>query len=671
MTWPVVATVVWAAAFAWYSQIYLLLAILLLVLLAAVIWLRSARQEMARLGLIIVPALVLLAIRLTSASEPATWGSFGQRPNAEGFMIWPFEQLRAASVQALAGVNPDAVALTLGLAIGDSSLASESLLAAMRDTSLTHLVAVSGSNCAIVSGAVFLALQRFGVRVRVFWSLTALVSYVFLVGSQPSVLRAATMAAAILLAYLSGRKVNPLVALSIAITVLVIVSPEIAVQYGFALSVAATAGILLIAPKIYELLKSRMHRWVALALSVSAAAQLLCFPILLQLQDRIPTYSLAANLLSEPLVAPVTVLAILGVTLSWIPPLASTLFWLASLPAALIAIIAHTFAGLPMSTTFWATGLLGTLSAVALVIAIVVYLVAKSSYLRSTAVAVVSVLILSSASMLTVEAVRSAIWPQHDWQIASCDVGQGDATVLRSGASIALIDVGKFDSKIDRCLTDLGITEIHLLVLTHFDQDHVLAINGALKGRTLDRVLVSPFVDERPAAKAALRALHVRGVKTTNAYKDMRGTLGTASWIVLSPTMTASEAEDSNDASITMLFRFANYSLLALADIGEKGQMRLAEDIDSWHAGWVADHDLVLKVSHHGSADQYAELIEHIRPSISLISVGESNGYGHPTSRTLKLLGRTNSLICRTDQLGSISLARNSKGFTVANTAAG
>lgn len=671
MTWPVVATVVWATAFAWYSYFYLLLVAVLLVLVAVAFWLRSARQELARLSLILAPALFFMAIRLTSVGEPGLSGASGPRPNAEGFMIWPFEQLRAASVQALAGVNPDAVALTLGLAIGDSILASESLLAAMRDTSLTHLVAVSGSNCAIVSGAVFLALQKFGVRVRVFWSLGALVGYVLLVGSQPSVLRAATMAAAILLAYLSGRKVNPLVALSIAITVLVIVSPAIAVEYGFALSVAATAGILVLAPKIFELLKPRMHRWVALALAVSAAAQLLCFPILLQLQDRIPTYSLAANLLSEPLVAPVTVLAILGVTLSWIPPLASALFWLASIPAALIAIIAHTFSGLPMSTTFWATGLLGTLTAVALVIAIVVYLVAKSSSLRLIAVAVVSVLMLSSVSMLTVEAVRSAIWPQHDWQIASCDVGQGDATVVRSGTSVALIDVGKFDSKIDRCLTDLGITEIHLLVLTHFDQDHVLAINGALKGRKVGRVLVSPFIDERPAAKAAISALHGRGVKTTDAYKDMSGTLGTANWSVLSPSVTASEAEDSNDASIAMVFRFADYSLLALADLGEKGQMRLAEDLDSWHQGWVAEHDLVLKVSHHGSADQYAELIEHIRPSVSLVSVGESNGYGHPTSRTLKLLGRTNSLICRTDQLGSISLARNSRGFTVANTAAG
>ncbi len=666
-----VAVVIWIAGIAWFSQAYLLLVAVLLTVVAAAIWLRKAKHELSRLGLILAPALFVLAIRLSSAAEPAQKSQLNLRANFEGFALWPFEQLREASVQALAGVNSDAMALTLGLAIGDSSLASESLLAAMRDTSLTHLVAVSGSNCAIVSGAVFLALQRFGVRVRVFWSLAALASYVLLVGSQPSVLRAATMAAAILLAYLSGRRVRPIVALSIAITVLVVVSPEIAIEYGFALSVAATAGILLVAPKIYELLKPRMPRWVALALSVSAAAQLLCFPILLQLQERIPTYSLAANLLSEPLVAPITVLAILGVTLSWIPPLASLLFWLASIPAALIAVIAHTFSSLPLSTAFWATGLVGSLSAVALVIAIVVYLISNSSALRVIAAGVVALLVLSSISMLTVEAVKSVMWPQHNWQIASCDVGQGDATVVRSGTSIALIDVGKFDSKIDRCLSDLGVSEIHLLVLTHFDQDHVLAINGALKGRKIGRVLVSPFLDERPAAKAAISALERHGIVITKAFRNMSGTLGEASWSVLSPSATAIEAEDSNDASIAMLFRFADYSVLTLADLGEKGQMRLAEDLSQWHDTWVAEHDLVLKVSHHGSADQYAELIEHIRPSISLISVGKSNGYGHPTSRTLKLLGRTNSLICRTDQLGSISIARNGKGFTIANTAAG
>jgi competence protein ComEC len=653
LSWLAVALLCWSAAFAWHTELYLVFALALGSCLLCGFWLRAARSELARFALLAFSSLALLGVSLILNVDAQ------RSANQNGFNLWPFEQLRQASKLAMFGVSADAEALTLGLAVGDSSLASESLLSAMRDTSLTHLVAVSGSNCAIVSGAVFLALRQLGVRVRVFGSLIALGCYVLLVGSQPSVLRAATMAAAVLLAYLSGRRVKPIVALSIAITALLIASPQICIEYGFSLSVAATAGILLLAPKIYERLKARMPRWVALALAVSAAAQLLCFPILLQLQPRVPTYSLLA------------VLAILAVLLSWFQPLASLLFWVASIPASLIAVIAHTFSNMPLATAFWLPGLLGAVTAVALVAAAVTFVVSRHSETRLISGTVAAALMVTSVSMLTVEAVRLAAWPQPQWQIASCDVGQGDATVIKTGSSVAVIDVGKFDSKINRCLTQLGVTEIDLLVLTHFDQDHVLGINGALNGRRVEQVLVSPFLDDRPAAISTMAALKKHSVAVVKAHKWLSGTLGSTSWTVLSPTRTAQEAEDSNDASIAMLFRFDDFSLLTLADLGEKGQMRLAQDLDIWHRGWVASHDLVLKVSHHGSADQYPEFIEHLNPSVSLISAGAENGYGHPTQRTLRLLERTKTLICRTDLLGSIALTRVSQGFTVANTAAG
>ena len=98
--------------------------------------------------------------------------------------------------------------------------------------------------------------------------------------------------------------------------------------------------------------------------------------------------------------------------------------------------------------------------------------------------------------------------------------------------------------------------------------------------------------------------------------------------------------------------------------------MRLASESANWLSPWVREHDLVLKVSHHGSADQYAELVEYLRPKVALISVGRSNGYGHPTKRTLDLLARTSSIICRTDQLGSIGLSHNKDGFSFASSGA-
>ena len=668
MSWLVVASLIWSTAFAWQTGVWWPLASLAAVYLSAIFWLKPAKPEIARLSLMLISMLSLLTVRLSTNGPVESQGlPSGSRSE---FAVWPFVQLREASKQALIGLNPDAEALTLGLAIGDSSLASESLLLAMKETSLTHLVAVSGANCAIVSGAVFLALQRFGVRARVMGSLAALLAYVMLVGAQPSVLRAATMAAAVLLAYLSGRKTSSLVSLCLAVSALIVVSPEICLDYGFALSVSATAGILLLAPRIYEYLKTRVFKWVALAISVSAASQILCFPILLQLQPSVPTYSLIANLFSDPLVAPVTILGILAVSLSWIQPLASILFWLASAPAALIASIAHYFAGLPLSSAFWATGLLGTVAACVTVLAASVLILSRKPTHRLLSGAVVGILCLTSISVFTVEAVRVSTWPQADWQVASCDVGQGDATVIRSAGKIAVIDVGKFDSKIKRCLDQLRVSRIDLLVLTHFDQDHVLATRAAIANREVASVLISPFEDQRPAALEALEALSSRGVPVVKAQKWLAGKLGKASWLVLNPSRTAEEAEDSNDASIAMLFRFEDFSFLALADLGERGQMRIASDLDLWHDDWVASHDLILKVSHHGSADQYSELMEHLKPAVALVSAGRNNGYGHPTQRTLDIFERTRSLICRTDQLGSLALSRVEAGFALANTAA-
>jgi competence protein ComEC len=119
-----------------------------------------------------------------------------------------------------------------------------------------------------------------------------------------------------------------------------------------------------------------------------------------------------------------------------------------------------------------------------------------------------------------------------------------------------------------------------------------------------------------------------------------------------------------------MLFRFEDFSLITLADLGEKGQMRIASDLTSWRDEWVSGHDLIMKVSHHGSADQYHELLEYLHPSISLISVGRGNGYGHPTQQTLQTLLRIGSLICRTDLLGSVSISREKGAFVIGNNGA-
>ena len=106
------------------------------------------------------------------------------------------ETIRRRFLLALHGENPDAVGLVAGLTIGERSLLSEDVEDQMRTLSLTHLVAVSGANLAIVVGATYFLLAGLGIarNTRFLIALCVMASYVLLVGPESSVIRAATMA---------------------------------------------------------------------------------------------------------------------------------------------------------------------------------------------------------------------------------------------------------------------------------------------------------------------------------------------------------------------------------------------------------------------------------------------------------------------------------------------
>ncbi|MGA1032546.1 MAG: ComEC/Rec2 family competence protein, partial [Aquiluna sp.] len=117
---------------------------------------------------------------------------------------------------------------------------------------------------------------------------------------------AATMAGVVRVGLWGGRGTNPLAALSLAVIFLLTVDPGLAVDIGFGLSALATAGLLVLAPKIYNLLEDKMPKLLAIGTAATVSAQLYTLPIILYLQPSLPVYSVLANLLVEPLVAPKT-----------------------------------------------------------------------------------------------------------------------------------------------------------------------------------------------------------------------------------------------------------------------------------------------------------------------------------------------------------------------------
>ena len=544
----------------------------------------------------------------------------------------------------------------------------------MKTVSLTHLTAVSGANCAIVIGFVYFALARLPINrwFRTCLALSALIFYVLLVGPQPSVLRAALMAAIFMLANALGRATAASQALALTIIGLLISDPWLANDFGFQLSVLATIGILHLAPAIAERLKERLPDWLGKLLSISLAAQLLCIPVLLELQPGLSTYSVPANLLAEPLVSAITVIGISSCLISpLLPMIAQWLSWLASCGAWLVVQIAVMFANLPNSTLGWPSGALGLVFAVIWVAGLAFWFKAKRVGSRRAAFVLLLAICAIGLGSCTSGLLRNSPWPTSNWSVISCDVGQGDATLIRSEGKIALIDVGRKARPINACLTRLGIHRIDFLLLTHFDLDHVGGLDGALAGRQIVSAMITSFRDSRPAAAITWRKLQAHAGSLVAAGRGMHGNLGAFTWKVLSPHQGAQEAEDSNDGSVTMLFQSPQMVVLTLADLGEKGQMRLAAESAGWLGNGFGPTPVVVKVSHHGSADQYPELYEAIKPAVALFSVGLGNDYGHPTQRTLRLLESTGSRIFRTDQQGSISVSSSPEGLRVSTSGRG
>ncbi|WP_347107563.1 ComEC/Rec2 family competence protein [Paenarthrobacter sp. S56] len=292
---------------------------------------------------------------LSAATAPKAEGSAF---DVEGLAAAAREHFRVES----SPLDPDAAGLLPGMVTGDTSALPEGLDAAMRTTGMTHLTAVSGANCALVLGAfVYLARSfRMPRPVAASMAATGLAAFVVLVGPDPSVLRAAVMGFVGVAALSSGLRGRSLSFLCAATILLLFFDPFLGTSVGFLLSVLATLGIILLARRIASWFPGWVPPWLAAGIAVPLSAQLLCGPVIVALQPQLAVYSLPANVVAGPLVAPVTILGTLAV------PLASTVPWLAQVPIAVagscafaVAGIARFFAGLPGASLPWPEGGMG------------------------------------------------------------------------------------------------------------------------------------------------------------------------------------------------------------------------------------------------------------------------------------------------------------------------
>lgn len=553
--------------------------------------------------------------------------------------------------------------LLMGLTIGDTSRMDPRVDETFRATGLTHLLAVSGENVAlflapILGLATWLGLGR---RWKFAVGLAAVGFFMLLTRAEPSVMRASAMAALAMLGTFLGRPRSPPALIGGAVILLLGLDPTLVSQVGFQLSVAATAGIALLAGPIAGRL-SLLPKPLALAAGTTLGAQIGVTPLILHQFGLVPTITIVANLLAAPAVGPAMFLglAAAGGGMIW-TPLGTALGVVGRLPLDYLEEVASRLAHAPAPVLTMSGGhawqLLLGLGGVA----------AAAWWIRSGR-ALPRKAILGTGAMAVGLMWLGAIGAGRPGAltVTFLDVGQGDSALVRSpGGALVLIDGGPDEREVATKLAALGVHHLDLMVATHQHADHVAGLPAVLARLPVGLVVDPGCRGDSPYYAAFLRAVAGSRVPFRHPRPGAVIAVDDLRFRVLAPDhcFVGTDSDPNNDSIVLLMTELgvspATASVLFTGDAQTDSQTDMLRD----EASWI--HAVVLKVPHHGGDTSLHRFIDSIGARVAVVSVGQPNLYGHPVPAVLRELTRDGMRVFRTDRSGDVTVTFGPSGVSV------
>jgi competence protein ComEC len=578
------------------------------------------------------------------------------------------------------GMPPREAELARGFVLGEDDRIDPETVTDFRRAGLSHLLAVSGENVALLALLALPLLAAFGLplRARLLWVLGLIAVYVPLTGATPSIERAGVMGALSVLATLAGRRASRLYGLAAAALVTIAIDPGVAADVGWQLSFAAVLGILALAAPLATALRVRLGlrgplgRALADGVGLTTAATLATAPLIAFHFGELSTVTLLANLLALPAVAPAMWLGMLAAAAGQVPGLPVEA--VNALSAPLLAYIAQIAAWCARPS--WAClqvriglgGLLCSYASLAVAIVAAPYLARRRRLARARleavgrtkcparqgissrrrrrqiAAAAGTLVVLLLAWATAGAGAGGADPPAGGLRVSVLDVGQGDAILLQpAGAAPVLVDGGPPGDGLLALLRGAGVEGLGAAIVTHDQSDHAGGI-AELLGRMPVQRLLYAVLD-----RAMLGEARVAGAETARLAAGSELRSGGLRLDVLWPPRERlagpHRGEDPNLLALVMVARWRDFSMLLTADAEAESTPFEPGPID------------VLKVAHHGSDDAgLGALLERTAPRLAVISVGADNPYGHPTAGTLATLAEHGVPVLRTDRDGTIVL---------------
>jgi competence protein ComEC len=589
-----------------------------------------------------------------------------------GGVLALIDRLRARLRAHIDDTFPDDIApMARALVLGESDLSPDDDVA-MRQSGLSHLLAVSGMHLvlAVVSlvGGLKVLLAR-AERVaagrevgRIAAALGVPLAWVYaeIAGGGGSTRRAAWMLTVAFVARALGRRADGVRAFGWSLLAMAVLDPLAAFDVSFTLSAAATTGLLVFSTPLAALGARLLPGAPGLARSVatSLAATLACAPLLARFAPTLPLGGVLANVVAVPVGEALALpLCLVHALLVPAPAAARGCALVASGALRIVRWIARTFAGMTAlaipvpSPTSW--------QLVFLVVGFVAWLLARPAW-RSPLLAAVA-----AATLLAEIGARRAGAPRGELRATFFDVGQGDAALvdLPDGSALLLDGGGLVGSPVDTgerviapALRLRRRDALSLAILSHPHPDHFTGL-----ARGLRAISVDAFWDtgqgEREGVGGAyaevLADLRARGVPIVRPAEFCGGhSLGGVRLDVLAPCPDSQFARSPNDNSIVLHLAFGRRAFLFVGDAEreEEGDLlklpreRLRAD--------------VLKVGHHGSRTSSSPaFLAAVGAREMVVPVGPRNRFGHPHPVTMAALAASGARVWRTDHEGAVTIS--------------
>lgn len=574
------------------------------------------------------------AVRIVSVDE----GSSG-----------PLLRLRNGLLVSIAPATDSARALIAGAVCGRSAeLRAQPAGDWFSVTGTAHLIAVSGSHLAIVGFVIEGVLQktRLSRGLQRGLLMLALAAYAVFTGASPSAVRACCMVAATLVANSAGRRRHGLSALFVTIAIFVLLRPTVLFEMGFQLSCASVFAILCFCPyATYALGELGMPSGVASVLSVTLCSQLATLPVTIPAFGTFSLIAPLANAVIGPVISVLLASSVVLAPCSLVPLLSRGALVVPMIVARCALFFEQLFAAVPGASV----SVPPDTPLVYVVPFVLAVLLVWWPRPRGRTMAVGLLCLMLAAGVPYVYWDRCA--PPS---VTVLDVGQADAILVRQGSAVALVDCG-LDERVVSALVRNNVHHIDAVFITHWDEDHWGGLPDVLNRFSVGTIAVAAdALDGAPA-----EVLNRSGVTYRQVARADTVDIGAFQARVMWPFDTV-DGEGNEDSLVLLLSYAREGKSLRMLLTGDTELDQEREFVQE-----VGDID-VLKLGHHGSKVSVdTDLLETLKPELSIASAGEGNRYGHPSDACIDAVRDAGCAFACTIEQGDITVLPTVSGFAM------